>query len=185
MRHAGGGARGEIAKLRVVAPNLLPNPPILTREKPNCNPDYLFSERFRSGTAAEELVHRHTSIDGSCGRKALAFGSQKINLHEQGKEFEPKAAQPTPGSADLCFISSAAPLSEVNTHLKSLGVPILEGPVARTGAVGPLRSVYFRDPDANLIEVSVYEWAAIRGRRSRADDEDTLPSRLALDSGRP
>ncbi len=90
------------------------------------------------------------------GRKALAFGSQKINLHERGKEFEPKAAQPTPGSADLCFITDA-PLSEVIEHLNSLGVPILEGPVARTGAVGPIRSVYFRDPDANLIEVSVYE----------------------------
>jgi catechol 2,3-dioxygenase-like lactoylglutathione lyase family enzyme len=90
------------------------------------------------------------------GRKALLFGSQKINLHEQGKEFEPKAGQPTPGSADLCFITDV-PLSEVIEHLNSLGVPILEGPVARTGAVGPMRSVYFRDPDANLIEVSVYE----------------------------
>jgi catechol 2,3-dioxygenase-like lactoylglutathione lyase family enzyme len=90
------------------------------------------------------------------GRKALTFGSQKINLHEQHKEFEPKAAQPTPGSADLCFITDA-PLSQVIEHVKSLGVPILEGPVARTGAVGPIRSVYFRDPDANLIEVSVYE----------------------------
>jgi catechol 2,3-dioxygenase-like lactoylglutathione lyase family enzyme len=89
-------------------------------------------------------------------RKALAFGSQKINLHEQGKEFEPKAAQPTPGSADLCFINDS-PLSEVIERLNSLSVPILEGPVARTGAVGPIRSVYFRDPDANLIEVSVYE----------------------------
>ena len=90
------------------------------------------------------------------GRKALGFGSQKINLHERGKEFEPKAAQPTPGSADLCFLTDAL-LSEVIGHLNSLGVPILEGPVARTGAVGPLRSVYFRDPDANLIEVSVCE----------------------------
>jgi catechol 2,3-dioxygenase-like lactoylglutathione lyase family enzyme len=90
------------------------------------------------------------------GRKALAFGSQKINLHERGKEFEPKAAHPTPGSADVCFLTDA-PLSEVIEHLNSLGVPILEGPVARTGAVGPIRSVYFRDPDANLIEVSVYE----------------------------
>jgi catechol 2,3-dioxygenase-like lactoylglutathione lyase family enzyme len=88
------------------------------------------------------------------GRKALAFGSQKINLHERGKEFEPKAGQPTPGSADLCFLTDG-PLSEVIEQLNSLGVPILEGPVARTGAVGPLRSVYFRDPDANLIEVSV------------------------------
>lgn len=89
-------------------------------------------------------------------RKALAFGSQKINLHEWGKEFEPKAAHPTPGSADLCFLTDA-PLSEVIEHLNSLGVPILEGPVARTGAAGRLQSVYFRDPDANLIEVSVCE----------------------------
>ena len=90
------------------------------------------------------------------GSKALAFGSQKINLHEWGKAFESKAAQPTPGSADLCFLTDA-PLSEVIEHLNSLGVPILEDPVARTGAVGPLRSVYFRDADANLIEVSVGE----------------------------
>src|SRR5271166_6496420 len=72
------------------------------------------------------------------GRKALTFGSQKINLHEQGKEFEPKAAQPTPGSADVSFITDA-PLSEVIEHLNSLDVPILEGPVARTGVVGRLR----------------------------------------------
>jgi catechol 2,3-dioxygenase-like lactoylglutathione lyase family enzyme len=90
------------------------------------------------------------------GRKALAFGSQKINLHERGKEFEPKAGQPMPGSADLCFIPDA-PLFDVIKHLNFLGVPILEGPVARTGAVGPIKSVYFRDPDANLIELSVYE----------------------------
>ncbi len=89
-------------------------------------------------------------------RKALTFGSQKINLHERGQEFEPKAGQPMPGSADLCFLTDAA-LSEVIEHLNSLHVPILEGPVARTGAVGLLQSVYFRDPDANLIEVSVCE----------------------------
>jgi catechol 2,3-dioxygenase-like lactoylglutathione lyase family enzyme len=90
------------------------------------------------------------------GRKALAFGSQKINLHELGKEFEPKAAQPTPGSADVCFITDA-PLSEFIVHLDSLKVPIVEGPVLRSGAVEPIRSVYFRDPDGNLIEVSVRE----------------------------
>jgi catechol 2,3-dioxygenase-like lactoylglutathione lyase family enzyme len=90
------------------------------------------------------------------GRKALAFGSQKINLHERGKEFEPKAGKPTPGSADLCFVT-AGPISAVIDHLNSSGVLILEGPVARTGALGPIQSVYFRDPDANLIEVSVYE----------------------------
>jgi catechol 2,3-dioxygenase-like lactoylglutathione lyase family enzyme len=90
------------------------------------------------------------------GRKALAFGRQKINLHEAGREFEPKADRPTPGSADLCLIASV-PLDRAIAHLQECGVTILEGPVMRTGATGPIRSVYFRDPDANLIEVSVYE----------------------------
>jgi catechol 2,3-dioxygenase-like lactoylglutathione lyase family enzyme len=89
------------------------------------------------------------------GRRALAFGSQKINLHEQGKEFEPKAKRPTPGSADLCFITSM-PLPEVIAHLQRLGIDILQGPVQRTGALGPIDSVYFHDPDMNLIEVSNY-----------------------------
>ena len=89
------------------------------------------------------------------GRKALVFGAQKINLHEAGREFEPKAARPTPGSADLCLISAVS-LSEVIAHLARCDVPILEGPVARTGATGPIQSVYFRDPDQNLIEVSTY-----------------------------
>jgi catechol 2,3-dioxygenase-like lactoylglutathione lyase family enzyme len=88
------------------------------------------------------------------GRKALAFGSQKINLHQQGREFEPKAGQPTPGSADLCFHTDTT-FDEVTDHLNSLGVPILEGPVARTGAVGPIHSVYIRDPDGNLVEIAV------------------------------
>ncbi len=87
------------------------------------------------------------------GRKALSFGSQKINLHERGKEFEPKADRPTPGSADLCFITDVA-LPVVIEHLAACGIPVLEGPVERTGAVGPILSVYFRDPDRNLIEVS-------------------------------
>lgn len=89
------------------------------------------------------------------GRKALSFGVQKINLHEQGREFEPKAAHPTSGSADLCLIA-AVPVSEVVLHLNAKGVQIIEGPVKRTGAIGPILSVYFRDPDANLIEVSSY-----------------------------
>lgn len=87
------------------------------------------------------------------GRKALAFGRQKINVHQRGKEFDPKAAQPTPGSADLCFITRV-PLAEVIAHLKSCGVTILEGPVSRTGATGRMTSVYFRDPDGNLVEVA-------------------------------
>lgn len=89
------------------------------------------------------------------GRKALSFGSQKINLHQHGNEFEPKAERPTPGSADLCFIT-ATPLQEVVAHLERMSVPVLEGPVQRTGAVGPILSVYIRDPDRNLIEVSNY-----------------------------
>jgi catechol 2,3-dioxygenase-like lactoylglutathione lyase family enzyme len=88
------------------------------------------------------------------GRRALEFGRQKINLHPAGHEFEPKAERPTPGSGDLCFISAVA-LDEVIAHLEACGVAIEEGPVPRTGAVGPMDSVYFRDPDGNLLEVSV------------------------------
>jgi catechol 2,3-dioxygenase-like lactoylglutathione lyase family enzyme len=94
-------------------------------------------------------------ITFGAGRKALAFGNQKINLHEQGKEFEPKAAHPTPGSADLCFITNT-PLDTVVAHLRTCGIAIIEGPVHRSGATGSIRSVYFRDPDQNLIEVSNY-----------------------------
>lgn len=89
------------------------------------------------------------------GRMALAFGSQKINIHQSGREFEPKANSPTPGSADLCFIARQE-LDQVTEHLRVCGVDIIEGPVTRTGAVGTIESVYFRDPDLNLIEVSVY-----------------------------
>ncbi|XP_041359514.1 glyoxalase domain-containing protein 5-like [Gigantopelta aegis] len=89
------------------------------------------------------------------GRKALNYGNQKINIHEHGKEFEPKASSPMPGSADICFITSTK-IEDVVQHLKSLDVEIIEGPVERTGAIGPIRSVYMRDPDDNLIEVSNY-----------------------------
>ncbi|HUL97723.1 MAG TPA: VOC family protein [Usitatibacter sp.] len=89
------------------------------------------------------------------GRRALAFGRQKINLHQAGREYEPKALKPVPGSLDLCFITET-PLEQVIAHLKSHGVAIAEGPVPKTGALGPMTSVYFRDPDGNLIEVSNY-----------------------------
>ena len=89
------------------------------------------------------------------GRRALKFGGQKINLHLAGHEFEPKAGRATPGSADVCFITKD-PLEEVMRHLATVGVKIEKGPVDKTGAVGKLLSVYFRDPDGNLIEVSNY-----------------------------
>ncbi|QSY94680.1 VOC family protein [Rhizobium bangladeshense] len=87
------------------------------------------------------------------GRKALKFGRHKINLHQAGHEFEPKAKHPVPGSGDLCFITET-PLADVISHLQASGVAVEEGAVERTGATGRLRSVYFRDPDGNLIEVS-------------------------------
>ncbi len=109
----------------------------------------------------ESTVQFYVSVLGmqkeefGAGRVALKFGNQKINLHQVGKEFEPKADKPTSGSADLCFITDA-PLNEAMEHVRSKGVEILEGPVKRTGAVGPIHSFYFRDPDMNLIEVSNY-----------------------------
>jgi catechol 2,3-dioxygenase-like lactoylglutathione lyase family enzyme len=87
------------------------------------------------------------------GRRALAFGEQKLNLHQAGREFEPKAQVPTPGSVDLCLLTDD-PLDEVVAHLRRFGVAIELGPVAKTGARRPLRSIYFRDPDGNLIEVA-------------------------------
>ena len=89
------------------------------------------------------------------GRRALAFGRQKINLHEAGREFEPKAHLAAPGTLDICLVTTT-PLPQVIEHLARCNVTIIEGPVAKTGATGPLRSVYFRDPDQNLIEVSNY-----------------------------
>ncbi|KAF0223533.1 MAG: ring-cleaving [Rhodospirillaceae bacterium] len=88
-------------------------------------------------------------------RHALVFGAQKINLHQKGREFEPKARHPTPGSADLCFVAALGP-DAVQARLRDKGVAIVEGPVARTGAVGPIMSVYVRDPDHNLIEICTY-----------------------------
>jgi len=89
------------------------------------------------------------------GRTALAFGRQKLNLHQAGREFEPKALKPTPGSIDLCFITET-PLAEVMEHVRSCGVKVAEGPVPKTGATGPMSSIYVRDPDGNLVEISNY-----------------------------
>ncbi|WP_420861536.1 VOC family protein [Algirhabdus cladophorae] len=86
-------------------------------------------------------------------RTALVFGSQKINLHQAGSEYRPHAARPVAGSADLCFLSET-PLATWQSHFSDLGVQIEDGPIARTGAMGPIMSVYIRDPDGNLIEVS-------------------------------
>ena len=87
------------------------------------------------------------------GRMALKFGGQKINLHEKGREFEPKAALAAPGTLDICFIA-AVRLEDVIARLAACNVPIIEGPVMKTGAQGPIRSVYVRDPDGNLVEIS-------------------------------
>lgn len=89
------------------------------------------------------------------GRRALTFGGSKINLHQAGHEFEPKAARPGAGTADLCFIVDD-PIEQVRAELIAHGVDIEEGPVERTGATGPILSLYLRDPDQNLIELSNY-----------------------------
>ncbi len=92
------------------------------------------------------------------GRVALRFGRQKINLHRAGHEFEPKAARPTPGSADLCLVVNGS-LDAALAHVRAQGVEIVEGPVARTGATGPITSIYLRDPDGNLVELASYDGA--------------------------
>jgi catechol 2,3-dioxygenase-like lactoylglutathione lyase family enzyme len=128
--------------------------------------DFMDLDRF------DHLVLTVRDIDATCafytrvlgmqvvtfgaGRKALSFANQKINLHAAGHEFEPKALRPTPGSADLCFITHT-PIEQIIEHLHAHNIPILEGPVPRTGALGPMISVYFRDPDGNLLEVSNYQ----------------------------
>ncbi len=86
-------------------------------------------------------------------RQALKFGNQKINLHEWGREFTPRAHVAAPGTLDLCFIASV-PLEQVIAKLKASNIPILEGPVLKTGATSKIRSVYVRDPDLNLVEIS-------------------------------
>ncbi len=120
----------------------------------------------------DHLVLTVRDIDASCafyttvlgmqevsfgtGRKAVAFGDEKINFHQAGKEFEPKALRPTPGSGDLCFTTSKT-MPEIIAHLQTCKVKVIEGPVKRTGAKGPMTSVYVRDPDQNLIEIATYE----------------------------
>ena len=94
-----------------------------------------------------------TAVSFGDGRRALAFGDQKLNLHQAGREFEPKALRPTPGAIDLCFTTDV-PLDDVAAHLRSQSVVVEHGPVDKVGARSALRSLYFRDPDGNLIEVS-------------------------------
>jgi catechol 2,3-dioxygenase-like lactoylglutathione lyase family enzyme len=116
---------------------------LTTRDKEACI-------RFYTQVLGMELVRFNTPTEE---RLALKFGNQKINLHEWGKEFDPKAHVPMPGSLDLCFIA-AVPLAQVLEKLADCRVKILDGPVMKTGAVSKLRSVYVRDPDLNLIEIS-------------------------------
>jgi catechol 2,3-dioxygenase-like lactoylglutathione lyase family enzyme len=101
------------------------------------------------------LGMRAESFGADPVRWALHFGTQKVNLHEAGHEFEPKAGRPTVGSVDLCLITST-PLDEVVAELDRHEVPVIEGPVLRTGAQGRIRSVYVRDPDANLVVIATY-----------------------------
>lgn len=119
---------------------------LTTRDTPACI-------RFYTEVLGMQLV-RFQTPDGE--RLSFNFGAQKINLHEWGREFEPRAHVAVPGSLDLCFIASV-PLREVMEKLAEAKIPIIEGPVARTGARGAMRSVYVRDPDLNLVEVSEYE----------------------------
>jgi catechol 2,3-dioxygenase-like lactoylglutathione lyase family enzyme len=109
--------------------------------------------RFYTEVLGMELVRFRTPKEE---RLALSFGRQKINLHVWGKEFVPRAHVAVPGSLDLCFIASVS-LEEVTDTLKRKNIPVLEGPVDKTGATGPIRSVYVRDPDLNLVEISVYK----------------------------
>jgi catechol 2,3-dioxygenase-like lactoylglutathione lyase family enzyme len=117
---------------------------LTTRDKEGCI-------HFYTQVLGMKLVSFETPTEE---RFAFKFGNQKINLHEWGKEFTPRAHVAAPGTLDLCFIA-AVPLEQVVNRLNEMRVPILEGPVMKTGATGPIRSVYVRDPDLNLIEISV------------------------------
>jgi catechol 2,3-dioxygenase-like lactoylglutathione lyase family enzyme len=101
-----------------------------------------------------ERVLGMRGVEFGGGRRALTFGTQKINLHREGEEIAPHADRPTPGSADLCFLGTQ-PAAELLAHLERCGVEVERGPVPRSGATGPIESVYFRDPDGNLIEVGL------------------------------
>ena len=103
-----------------------------------------------------EAVMGMKAVTFAGGRRALSFGKSKINLHDAAKPYVPHAKQPLPGTADVCFITMT-PIAEVISHLEKCGVAIEQGPVPKTGAMGPITSVYFRDPDYNLIEVSNYD----------------------------
>ena len=109
----------------------------------------------------DETVRFYTEVLGmtevafGAGRRALSFGRQKLNLHQAGREFEPKAARPTPGSADICLVADAD-AATLADWLQERGVVVEHGPVARTGALGPITSFYFRDPDGNLVELATY-----------------------------
>ena len=119
---------------------------LTTRDKAACI-------RFYVEVLGMKLVTFRTATEE---RAALAFGNQKINLHDWGHEFKPHAHVPVPGALDLCLIA-AQPLEAVIAKLNAASVRIIEGPVRKTGAQGPIRSVYVRDPDLNLVEISVYE----------------------------
>lgn len=118
---------------------------LTTRDKDACI-------RFYAGVLGMKLERFRTPTEE---RLALSMGGQKINLHEWGREFTPRAHVAVPGALDLCFIASTS-LEEVIRRLGENGIPILEGPVNKTGARGVIRSVYVRDPDLNLVEISVY-----------------------------
>tara|TARA_Y100000034_G_scaffold119845_1_gene162038 strand:+ start:428 stop:802 length:375 start_codon:yes stop_codon:yes gene_type:complete len=100
-------------------------------------------------------IFKMEAITFGDNRRALRFGEQKINLHQRGKEFLPCASRPTPGSIDICFISDES-IDIFEERIKMMGLEIEEGPVKRSGAVGEILSIYFRDPSGNLIEISNY-----------------------------
>lgn len=113
--------------------------------------DIAATVRFYTTVLGMEAEEFHPA-DGST-RTALKFGTQKINLHPASREFLPKAARPTPGSGDLCFLSNV-PLADWESHLARCGIEVEQGPVARTGATAPIMSLYIRDPDGNLVEIA-------------------------------